>query len=235
MLHFQRPTSSDKSNAPLDPLPHPLPVGDTLESDALHSVSHIRRLKRDQKIFGQDERSDNWYSVVTGAVRQYVMQSDGRRQIIDILLPGDFFGFTLRSHRWFGVQSVVEDTTIECYSRQRIEVLADNDPAAARAIRAGCFQAIERLEVQMLVVGTMTSQGKVRAFLTYFCDRLAATQGNDAPLPISRYDIADMLGISVETVCRAFTDLQERGLITLKGPRRIKVTGKSDLMLLPRN
>jgi CRP/FNR family transcriptional regulator, nitrogen fixation regulation protein len=231
MVRFQRPTSSDETTSPL----RTLSATATVTPDALRNVAHLRRLRRNQEVFGQDERSDDWYSVVGGALREYALHSDGRRQIIDILLPGDFFGFTLRSHRWFGVQAVAEDTTIECYPRQRVEVLADNDPSVSREIRARCFQAIERLEAQMLVVGTMTSPGKVRAFLTHFCDRLASTQGDGALLPISRYDIADMLGISVETVCRAFTELQERGLITLEGPRRITVMGKRDLVLLSRN
>lgn len=221
MLHFQRSTSPNETVAPLRPLPD-TGLG---APDALHSIAHVRRLRRNQEIFDEDEHGDSWYCVVAGAVREYVVQSDGRRQIIDILLPGDFFGFTLRSHRWFGAQAVAEETTIECYPRQKVEVLADKEPSVAHEIRAQCFQAIERLESQMLVAGTMTSQGKVRAFLAYFCDRWACVQGDGAPLPISRYDIADMLGISVETVCRAFTELQERGLITLQGPRRITVKG----------
>ena len=82
---------------------------------------------------------------------------------------------------------------------------------------------MERLQQQMLVVGTMTAQEKVREFLVYLHDRLSAEKDEDLVLPISRYDIADMLGISVETVCRAFTDLRERGVISLQGPRRITI------------
>lgn len=231
MLQFQRPTSSDETTPPL----RTLPVTGTVAPDTLRSVAHIRCLKRNQEVFCQDECSDDWYSVIAGAIREYAIQRDGRRQIIDVLLPGEFFGFTSRSHRRFGAQAVAEDTTIECYPRQRIEGLADSDPSVAREIRAGCLQAIERLEAQILVVGTMTSLGKVHAFLAYYCDRLASSQGDGASLPVSRYDIADMLGISVETVCRAFTELQQRGLITLQGPRRITVTGKPDPVLLSRN
>lgn len=192
-------------------------------SETLHDIAHIRRFERDQEIFRPDERSNTWYSVLSGAAREYIVHGDGRRQIIDILLPGDFFGFTLRTHRWFGAQAVAKDTVVECYPRQRLEVLADTDPSTASEIRARCFQSIERLEEQMLVIGTMTSKEKVHAFLSYFCDRLAAVD-DGAAIPISRYDIADTLGISVETVCRAFTELQDRGIITLQGPRRIKIT-----------
>ena len=80
-----------------------------------------------------------------------------------------------------------------------------------------------RLQEQMLVIGTMTAQEKVRECLVHFRDRLSADGDDGLALPISRYDIADMLGISVETVCRAFTDLQLRGVISLQGPRHIRI------------
>jgi len=66
----------------------------------------------------------------------------------------------------------------------------------------------------MLVAGTITAQEKVREFLAYFHNRLSTGKDDVLALPMSRYDIADMLGISAETVCRAFTDLQERGVIS---------------------
>ena len=106
---------------------------------------------------------------------------------------------------------------------ERFEVTVEH-AETAREIRMQIFEALERLQEQLLVVGTMTAQEKVREFLSYFHRRLSAGRGDSLALPISRYDIADMLGISAETVCRAFTDLQERGVISLQGPRRIRIT-----------
>lgn len=196
------------------------------EPPRLRSLAHLRRFRREQDIYSQEERSDTWYRVVSGSARKYLMRADGRRQLVDIYLPGDFFGFTSRVHHKFAVQAVAEATLIACYSRQRVEALAEEDPATAREIRMHSFEALERLQEQILVVGTMTAQEKVREFLIYFLDRLSTGKNEDVALPISRYDIADMLGISAETVCRAFTDLRERGVISLEGPRRITIKRK---------
>ena len=197
------------------------------EPAAIHSIAHVRRFRREQDIYSQEEKSDMWYRVVSGAARKYLMRADGRRQIVDIHLPGDFFGFTSRKRHEFGVQAIADGTLVACYPRHRAEALADTDPAIAREIRRRSFEAIERLQEQTLIVGTMTAQEKVRSFLLYFCNRLADAGEDGVALPISRYDIADMLGISVETVCRAFTDLQEVGAISLHGPRRVRLTQRA--------
>lgn len=215
------------SRAATKPIALQKPLGTAGEADAIQSIAHVRRFRREQDIYSQEEKSDMWYRVISGAARKYLMRADGRRQIVDIHLPGDFFGFTTRKRHQFGVQAIAEGTLIACYPRQRAEALADTDPAIAREIRAQSFEALERLQEQALIVGTMTAQEKVRSFLLYFCNRLADAREEGVALPISRYDIADMLGISVETVCRAFTELREVGVISLQGPRRIRLAQRA--------
>ena len=201
-----------------------------LQSDApaepprLRALAHLRRFRREQDIYSQEERSDTWYRVVSGSARKYHMRADGRRQLVDIHLPGELFGFTFRVHHKFAVQAVADGTLVACYPRQRVEALAEEDPATAREIRTQIFEALGRIQEQMLVTGTITAQEKVREFLAYFHNRLSTGKDDVLVLPISRYDIADSLGISAETVCRAFTDLQKRGVISLQGPRRITIT-----------
>ncbi|UVK41020.1 helix-turn-helix domain-containing protein [Mesorhizobium sp. AR10] len=201
---------------------------DAAQPEALPSIARVRRFRREQEIYSQEDRSDTWYRMVSGAARKYIIHASGRRQIVDIHLPGDFFGFTSHNRHRFGVQSVIDGTSIECYPRQRLEALADASPALAREIRMRGFEAIERLQEQLLIVGTMTAKEKVRAFLIYFCERISTAQDEGVALPISRYDMADLLGISVETVCRVFTELQQRGAISMQGPRRVRLTRRVD-------
>ena len=196
----------------------------TAEPARLRSLAHLRRFRREQDIYGQEEHADALYRVVSGSARKYHMRADGRRQLVDVFLPGDLFGFTARLQHRFAVQAVADGTLIACYPRQRVEALAAEDTETALEIRMQIFEALERLQQQLLVIGTMTAQEKLREFLFYFHQRLSAGSDDSLALPISRYDIADMLGISAETVCRAFTDLQERGVISLQGPRRIRIT-----------
>ena len=160
---------------------------DAGQPKALPSIARVRRFGREQEIYSQEDRSDTWYRIVSGAARKYIIHANGRRQIVDIHLPGDFFGFTPHNRHRFGVQSVIDEPQVECYPRQRLEALADANPALARELRMRSFEAIERLQEQMLIVGTMTAKEKVRAFLIYFCERISKAQNEGVALPISRY------------------------------------------------
>lgn len=205
-----------------------LPDVANAEPARLQSLAHLRRFHREQEIYGQEDRSDMLYRVMSGAARKYLVRSDGRRQLVDIYLPGDLFGFTSRLQHRFAVQALTEGTLIACYVRQRVEALAEEDTETALEIRMQMLDALERLQEQLLVIGTVTAQEKVREFLFYFQQRVSAGREDSLALPISRYDIADMLGISAETVCRAITDLQEHGVISLQGPRRIRINQRGE-------
>lgn len=211
---------ASETSVPMRPLPDVL----VAEPAKLRALASLRRFNREQDIYGQEARSDTLYRVVSGSACKYLIRFDGRRQLVDIYLPGDLFGWTDRHHHRFGVQAVADGTTIACYPRQRVEALAKEDDETAREIRTQISEALERLQEQLLITGTMTAQEKVREFLVYFHQRLSAGRDDGIALPISRYDIADILGISPETVCRVITDLRARGVISLQGPRRIKLT-----------
>jgi len=208
------------------PVPPGLLPWASTEPHRLTALAHVRRYGRGQDIYGPEELSDTWYRVVAGLARKYLMRSDGHRQLVDLYLPGDFFGFSDRTHHKFAVQAVADGTLIACYARHRVEKLAEEDPATASEIRMQGFAALARLEDQMMVIGTITAQEKVREFLANFFHRTSEGKDGDLVLPISRYDIADILGVSAETVSRAFTDLQERGIISLHGPRQVTMVRK---------
>jgi CRP/FNR family nitrogen fixation transcriptional regulator len=189
---------------------------------AFQSAALVRHWHREQEICEEEGINGYWYCVISGAVRKCIVQTNGRRRIVDLLLPGDFFGFAERDEHAFTVQAVTDDTILACYSRSRIEQLCDKDPSAAREMRQRAFATISRLQEQLLVVGSMTAIEKVRAFLVHMARRIPEGSEDGIVLPISRYDIADHLGISVETVSRAITELQESGSISLQGPRRFR-------------
>lgn len=201
---------------------------------ALRCIAHSRRFGRDQEIFCQGDASAGWYRVASGGARQYLLRADGRRQIVDIHLPGDWFGFDSDGSHQFGEQALVEGTLVCFYPRHRMAALIDSSPEVSREIRMRSFETIERLREHMLILGAITARRKVHAFLSHICRRLSPEDAGGATLPISRYDIADLLGLSAETVCRAFTDLQRSGAITLQGPRQIRlITSIPDADLFP--
>lgn len=203
--------------------------------EALQSVARLTRWHRDQEVCQQDGKAENWYYIVSGAARKCLLRPSGQRHIVDLLFPGDMFGLTTRSHHRFAVQAVIEGTTIASFPRSRIEAIADEDPRTARELRMRAFSSIARLQEQLLIVGRTTALEKVGSFLLKMCERLPARDADAVILPISRYDIADYLGISVETVSRALSELKQCGLISLRGTRRIRIVDPNTLEMGRRN
>jgi CRP-like cAMP-binding protein len=156
-----------------------------------------------------------------------VLRADGRRQIVDLLLPGDFFGFVASLEYNDTVEAIVGGTVTAAYPRRRVEALADQDPQLARGLRLLAFEPLARMQAHLLIVGRITALEKVGSFLLEIADRLSEEQA--LVLPVSRYDMADYLSVSVETVSRALTDLKRRGLIELSGPRRVRIIDRDAL------
>lgn len=194
---------------------------------SLQSMATIRHWRRDQDIIEQDGVLQNWYCVISGAARQVLVRRDGRRQIADILLPGDFFGFEAMGSHWLAVQAMEDDTITASYPKAQIEELADRNQLVAREIRWRAFQTIRRLQEQTLLISKMTATEKVHGFFRYMHHRLPV-RSDVMALPISRNDIADQLGISVETVSRAITSLRNAGVIEMDGPRNIHLLEADD-------
>jgi CRP-like cAMP-binding protein len=171
----------------------------------------------------QGEPAVSLYRLVAGGARRCVLRSDGRRQIVDLLLPGDFFGLTLGTEYDCTVEAMTEGTVAAAYPRRRLEALAQYDQELARELRQLAFEALARMQTQLLIVGRITALEKVGSFLIEMSNRLSQAGSNSVVLPVSRYDIADYLAISVETVSRALTDLRQRGFIDLSGPRNVRI------------
>src|SRR5258708_20839452 len=112
----------------------------------LDTLAAIRRCHRGQEICGQPSPVEYWYRLTAGVARKCALRPHGRRQIVNLLLPDDCFGFTVRYHDCFTVEAVVDNTVVACYPRRRAEELADTDPRVAREIRQMTFDAMTRLQ-----------------------------------------------------------------------------------------
>jgi CRP/FNR family nitrogen fixation transcriptional regulator len=184
---------------------------------------------RGEEIHGSDCSDVYWYRVLSGSARCYVVLPGGRRQILDLLLPDDFFGFTGDEGHFYGIDAVVDNTNVACYPREALQTLADSDSAVAHEISAMVLGAMSRSQQLILILGRTTAREKVGAFLVKIMQRAVNDDAGRLVLPTSRYDIADYLALSVETVSRALTDLTHRGLISLAGPRRVRILNRCGL------
>jgi CRP/FNR family transcriptional regulator, nitrogen fixation regulation protein len=195
--------------------PHPL--------ENLDALAAIVPFHRGQEIFSEGQPVEHWYFLISGAARRCAIRSDGRRQIVDLLLPGDFFGLSFGDQSDATIEAVADNTVVASYPRPRIEMLAESDPKIARELRQIAFTALSRMQAQLLILGRITASEKVGSFILEMAARLSERESDQVALPVSRYDIADYLGVSVETVSRALSDLKQRGAIRLSGTRTVSI------------
>jgi len=168
---------------------------------------------RDEEIFGEGEVGRCVYKVVSGAVRTYRMLSDGRRQIVEFHTVGDVFGLDGERCHALGAEAVRE-TTLQVMRRDAF-LHEQGSEAAIQAL----LKKFQRAQAHMLLLGRHTACERVAAFLLDFQERAGGADAVD--LPMSRQDIADYLGLTIETVSRTFTQLQAARQIDLVSCRRV--------------
>ncbi|MBR0877819.1 MULTISPECIES: helix-turn-helix domain-containing protein [Bradyrhizobium] len=188
-------------------------LGMTSDSNTLVSLSQFT-YKKGSEIYGEREPAEYVYQVTSGAVRSYKLLSDGRRQIGAFHLAGDIFGLENGNEHRFTTEAIV-DTTVRLVRRQSLEMVAESDAMVARNLLSMTTNNLQHAEDHMLLLGRKTSLERVAAFLLEMDGRLTAS--GVMALPMSRRDIADYLGLTLETVSRALSRLHELGALGFVG------------------
>jgi CRP/FNR family transcriptional regulator, nitrogen fixation regulation protein len=173
------------------------------------------------EIFGEAEPADYVYRVREGAVRTHKLLSDGRRQIGAFHLPGDIFGIEIGEHHRFTAEAIL-DTAVWIAKRQSLfSGLAKGDIPTANKARDLITRSLEHAENHLLLLGRQRSLEKVAAFLAEMDRR----SGRPAVLllPMTRRDIADYLGLTIETVSRALSELRNQRVIGFIGQSQREV------------
>lgn len=179
-----------------------------------------RTYEADAEIFAEGDRATTFYRVVTGVVRTYKLLSDGRRQIDAFHLPGDIFGVEAGEEHRFNAEAVTEAKL--AVHRREPHALSGDDGHLAREVVAAMMRSLERAQDHMLLLGRKSAKERIATFLLGLSQRMAS-RGAAIELPMSRADMADHLGLTVESVSRAVTQLEREGLIELPPNRRAVV------------
>src|SRR5215813_8527965 len=189
------------------------------------------KYSRGSEIFGEAEPAEYVYQVVSGAVRSYKLLSDGRRQIGAFHLVGDIFGLENGALHRFTAEAIV-DTSVRLVRRASLEHVATTNALVARNLLSMTTNSLQHAEDHMLLLGRKTSLERVAAFLLEMDRRLTAA--GVMALPMSRRDIADYLGLTLETVSRALSCLHERGILGFLGQtqRQIVLLDRHELAKL---
>src|ERR1700712_6023113 len=122
----------------------------------LDPFAKIVRCERGQEIKEYTGPSGHWFYVIAGAVRCGAVRSDGRRQIVDLMLPQDFF-FISEGTREEAVEAIAEATVLASYPASRVELLAECDSQFARELRDVAFQSLKRIQDQLMIMGGVTA------------------------------------------------------------------------------
>lgn len=184
---------------------------------------------RNEEVFGEGEPADYVYRVVSGAVRTMHFTSDGRRQILGFHLPGEVFGFDLSNTHTLSAEAV-SDCEVVMVRRSLLDKAAAETPSAARVLLQLTGANLDTARDHAIVLGRKGAAERVAAFLLRFADRFAGERELDLPMP--RADIADYLGLTIETVSRAFTDMERRCAIALPSSRHVVMRNRSTLLQL---
>lgn len=181
---------------------------------------------RNAEIYGADEPAEFIYKIVCGSVRTYKLLDDGRRQIGAFYLPGDIFGLESSGSHRFSAEAVSEVIVI-AIKRSTLASLAQTDAAIARELWQMTARELDHVHDQMVLLGRSSAMERVATFLLEMSSR--AENRLEFELPMSRQDIADYLGLTIETVSRTISAIERKGLIELAGSRKVRLKNRAAL------
>lgn len=184
-------------------------------------------------IFSETDPAHHVFTVTSGAVKLYKLLADGRRQITGFMYPGDFLGVALNDFYAYSAEAITR--VVMCrYERTRLEGLFDEYPLLEKRLLNITANELIAAQDQMLLLGRKRADERVVSFLLGLARR-AQRRGLPAEpvhLPMSRADIADYLGLTVETVSRTFSHLKREGLIELEGSDQVRFGSRKNLELI---
>ena len=205
-----------------------IPSGSRELSSSLDLMGAAMPFARNSEIYGENEPTDYLYKVVSGVVRTYRVLSDGRRQISAFHLPGDLFGLDA-GETHFSSAEAVADSVVLVIKRSSVIALAARDPDVAQQLWTLTARELGRTQDHLMLL-VRNAQERIAAFLLEMAERVPGR--NTVELPMSRQDIADYLGLTIETVSRTLTQLEHDAAIELSSSRRIVLRNRSALTQL---
>ena len=201
-----------------------IPPADDLA--ALDCVGTVMSLRRNDVLFREYDTADHYFKVVAGAVRSSKLLADGRRHVSEFHLPGDFIGVDADTNYLFSAEAMA-DTTVIRYARRKLEALALQEPRIGRQLLSIACHGFSASRLQLVLLGRMTAEERIASFLLDLVERIG--DADRVSLPMSRTDIGDHLGLTMETVSRGLNLLKREGVIALENSNQILIRDREAL------
>jgi CRP/FNR family transcriptional regulator, nitrogen fixation regulation protein len=204
------------------------PTGEHTSGASIELMGAAMPFSRNTEVYGDNEPADYLYKVISGTVRTYKVLNDGRRQIGAFYVAGDVFGLEMGDEHTFSAEAIV-DCKILVIKRSTVIGLAARDHDVARQLWTVTAAELMRVQDHIMLL-IKTAQERVAGFLLEMAKRAPAS--NEVELPMSRQDIADYLGLTIETVSRTLTQLENSSAIAVPSSRRIVLRNRAALTRL---
>jgi len=202
-----------------------------LESAALRDFKHsgltVRYSAGETVVFESDVAA-SVYSLTNGLLRLSKLLPDGRRQIAGFLFPGDFLGITMEEEHAFTAEAVAPSTLCR-FPRSRFDEFVATHPTLESRLYAVAAHELAAARQQLVLLGRKTATERVASFLLMLAGRCSWKFEGDIILPMSRADIADYLGLRIETVSREITGLKTSRIIRLTGRQSLRIVDRARL------
>ena len=210
-----------------------LPLAGALAPDELDALSTICREIRHtprQSVFFEGDEAESFFVVRSGVASVSKSLADGRRQVMGFLYPADLCGLAVDGRHANSVEAVT-NLTLHRFARRQSEDLLDRFPRLERRLLGQAGDELAAAQEQIVLLGRRTATEKVASFLLMISEHLRRNGQSDNPiwLPMSRRDIGDYLGLTLETASRMFTQLERRGAITKLPGARVDLTNRQML------
>lgn len=203
---------------------------DTVDQNRLAAIMQTVEVGPHQPIFDEAEPADFVYNVKDGAVKVYKLLADGRRQITGFLWTGDFLGLTHNESYAYSAEAL--SPTVLCrFPRQKFELLLADIPKLEQRLLGIASHELAAAQDQMMLLGRKSARERVVSFLLMLSDAAArrGRPGDPVSLPMTRADVGDYLGLTIETVSRTLSQLKTQGLIRLLDEKRIELEDIDEL------
>lgn len=195
-------------------------------SEPLRTAGSVVQIPEGREIFAEGGDTEMFYKVVSGVVRICKFLNDGRRQIAAFHVAGDVFGFELGTDRHLAAEAV-SNCTLVAYRRRNIESMAQKDEAVSRQMLEFTMQNLAQALEHSLLLGRRGAAEKVAAFLLDW--QVRAEARDVMHLAMSRQEIADYLGLTIETVSRSLSQFERDRIIALSNARDVRILDQEAL------
>ena len=201
------------------------------EMEKIASIARRKDMESHQYLFHQHSPANRVYNVIDGTVMVERTSSSGRRQILGFLFPGDFIGLTHSNYFEYSVKSLSKAQLCE-FQREQLFALSEKLPKLKSNVEQISANVLARALDQIYILGQKKAHERLCFLFIQMLERMPGAIPQQINLPMTRQDIADYLGLTIETVSRSFAKLKQEGLIATPSPQRLQILDLEQTELL---